>query len=66
MLEKLAKEYGLARLAYKLGLCELSIRNKIVGKAKITPAEMIAIQQLLSLTDEQVAAIKEELGYAQS
>lgn len=66
MLEKLVKEYGLTKLAYELGLCELSIRNKIIGKAKITPAEMIAIQKLLSLTDEQISAIKEELSDAQS
>lgn len=58
MLEKLVKEYGINRLAYELGLCELSIRKKISGKAKITIAELMAIQKLLGLTDEQVEEIK--------
>ena len=64
MLEKLIKEYGITRLAYELGLCELSVRNKMSGKSRITPSEWIAIKQLLSLSDEQVQAIKEELNYA--
>lgn len=67
MLEKKVKEYGITRLAYELGVCELSIRNKITGKSKITPAEMIAIQKLLSLSDEEVSSIREELNdYARS
>ena len=65
MLESKVKKYGITRLAYELGLCELSIRNKIIGKAKITPSEMIAIQKLLDLTDEEVIMIKEELSCAQ-
>lgn len=65
MLEQKVKKYGITRLAYELDLCELSIRNKITGKAKITPSEMIAIQKLLELTDEEVIIIKEELGCAQ-
>ena len=64
MLEKLVKEYGITKLAYELGLCELSVRNKITGKAKLTPSEIIAIQQLLSLSDDQMTEIKGELGYA--
>lgn len=64
MLEEKVKEYGITRLAYELGLCELSIRNKISGKSKITPSEMIAIQQLLMLTNEEVNVIKEELSNA--
>lgn len=62
MLEKKVKEYGVTKLAYELGLCELSIRNKITGKAKITPSEMIAIQKLLSLSDKEISIIKEELN----
>ena len=66
MLEEKVKKYGITRLAYELGLCELTIRNKIAGKSKITPAEMMAIQSLLSLTDEEVTIIREELANAQS
>lgn len=63
MLEKLVKEYGITKLAYELGLCELSVRNKITGKSKISPPEMMAIQKLLSLDDEQVSVIREELSH---
>lgn len=66
MLEAKAKKYGITKLAYELNLCELSIRNKINGKAKITPSEMIALQKLLDLTDEEVIIIKGELANAQS
>lgn len=66
MLEEKVKKYGITRLAYELGLCELTIRNKISGKSKISPAEMMAIQSLLSLTDEEVTIIREELANAQS
>ncbi len=66
MLEKLVKEYGVTKMAYEMGLCELSIRNKISGKSRITPSEMIAIQKILSLSDEQVNAIRREMYNAQS
>lgn len=66
MLERLVKEYGVTKMAYELGLCELSVRNKITGKSRITPSEMIAIQKILSLSDEQVNAIREEMYNAQS
>lgn len=66
MLEKLIKEYGITRMAYELDLCELSVRKKMTGKAKISAPEMLAIQRLLSLSDDQIAAIKEELANAQS
>jgi len=66
MLEKLVKEYGITKMAYEMGLCELSVRNKITGKSKITPSEMIAIQKILSLSDEQVNAIREDMYNAQS
>ena len=66
MLEKLVKEYGVTKMAYEMGLCELSIRNKISGKSRITPSEMIAIQKMLSLSDEQVNAIRREMYNAQS
>ena len=62
MLEKKVKEYGITRLAYELGVCELSIRNKMSGKSKITPAEMIAMQKLLNLSDEEVSVIRKELS----
>lgn len=66
MLEEKVKKYGITRLAYEMGLCELSIRNKISGKSKITPPEMLAIQKLLNLSDDDVIIIKEELANAQS
>lgn len=62
MLERLVKEYGITKLAYQLGMCEMTVRNKISGKSKITPCEMMAIQQLLLITDEEAAAIREELN----
>ena len=67
-LEKMVKEYGVTKLAYELGLCELSVRNKVTGKSKLTPPELIAIQQLMNLTDEEMLLIKEELknGNSQS
>lgn len=66
MLEKLVKEYGITKMAYEMGLCELSVRNKISGKSRITPSEMIAIQKILSLSDEQVNAIRRDMYNAQS
>lgn len=62
MLEEKVKKYGITRLAYELGICELSVRNKISGKSKITRAEMIALQQLLDLSDEELSVIREELS----
>jgi plasmid maintenance system antidote protein VapI len=68
LLEKMVKEYGITRLAYELGLCELSVRNKVTGRTKITPPEWMAIQKLLHLTEDQTLQIKEELrdGNSQS
>lgn len=62
MLEEKVKKYGITQLAADLGLCELSARNKISGKAKITPPEMLMIQNRLDLSDEEM----EELRNAQS
>ena len=61
MLEEKVKKYGITKLACELGVCELSARNKISGKSKITPPEMKMITDLLELTDQE----QEELRNAQ-
>ena len=58
MLDEKVKKYGITQLAACLGLCELSARNKISGKAKITPPEMLMIQNLLELSEEEMEELK--------
>lgn len=62
MLDEKVKKYGITQLAADLGLCELSARNKISGKTKITPPEILMIKNLLDLSEEET----EELKNAQS
>ena len=45
--EQFAKsDYTYTDIAHTLGVCELSARNKINGKARITRAEEIVLNQL--------------------
>lgn len=41
-----------ADVAHELGCCELTARNKLNGKTKITKAEKIMLDQLLKGEDE--------------
>lgn len=62
LLQEKANNYGITKLAVDLDLCEMSVRNKLSGKSKITNPEMLMIKNVLNLTDEEVNIIKEELN----
>lgn len=38
-------------IAHELGCCELTARNKITGKTRITKAEMLVLNRLFSVED---------------
>ena len=56
-----AKEYGFAKLANDLDLCELSLKNKIYGRSKMYKSEIIAIGVLLNLSPEELIIVKKEI-----
>jgi plasmid maintenance system antidote protein VapI len=44
-------------VAYELGCCELTARNKISGKSKITKAEAAILDQLFNRGDDNKCTI---------
>lgn len=47
-----------ADVAHELGVCELTARNKINGKAKITKAEQMLLDNLFKGESEQCTILK--------